>query len=553
MSQSLRQTLSRRVRSLDFSRRGFLQESARLAAVAAIAAVAAPAKAAEEERRAGNWAGPPVWPPFEKVENVLKHWARAHADRTRLEILGRSAKQRALYAIRLTDAKTNDADKEHALITALHSGLERSGSNTVLSLIEWLLSDETAARDILRRQVVVALPIPDPDRYEAGHVSPVYADWTLDGPRNPDRSPEAVAVRRVMDQYQPEVHADIHGNNLDFARYIMFENSGTSYSNVALRPYHRDIIRQMDEAALAEGYGSDTAECDAERLFWGPDVDAMRSKTWLGRARVYAAVYCYYRYHTLVSASEVGWERSGVLRHRRLLQIGNEIWPGEYAAGYPTRVVMSNTHAQLAAFGSTAAARRASRVELWNKLPQLTLGIVDPVVEGRAACACTTSSAAARRWLSGPSLKAVVEGLRSHPRMNAAAVAEFAEGWPAGQNGPEAYLGLQSGAMDQGTSPIGRPGAAGAATQSSPIENGLCVRLRLPYSKARILDLRVNGQPVPASATDGFVEWSARGCRLIQINFPRARLRTDDLFLVTCRYDPGEKREHWDTWQRLEK
>ena len=53
-----------------------------------------------------------------------------------------------------------------------------------------------------------------------------------------------------------------------------------------------------------------------------------------------------------------------------------------------------------------------------------------------------------------------------HPRMNAAAIAEFAAGWPAGQNHPEAYLGLQSGAADQGTSPIGGPGAVGPAAKS---------------------------------------------------------------------------------------
>jgi hypothetical protein len=535
----------------DHSRREFLARSASLAAGAAMASGAASSAEAQEKRSAAGCGGPPVWPPFQRVEAVLKHWQQRHADRLRLEVLGHSAQGRALYAVRLSDPKTNDSDKEHALITALHAGLERSGSNTVLSIIEWLLSDEPAAREILRRQVVVALPIPDPDRYEAGKVSPVYNAWTLDGPRDREHLPEGVAVQRVMDQYQPEVHADIHGVNLDFAQYIMFENSGASYSNVALRPYHRDIIRQMDEAALAEGYGSDTAECDAERLFWGPDVDSLRSKMWLGRARIYAAIYCYYRYHTLVSASEVGWERSGVLRHRRLLQIGNETWPGEYAPGYPTRVIMSNTHAQLTAYGTTAAARRASRVELWNKLPQLTLGIVDPVVEGRATCVCATSPAAARKWLSGRSLNAVVEGLRSHPRMNAAAIAEFTDGWPAGQNGPEAYLGLQSGGMDQGTSPIGRPGAVGAQADASPIENGLCVRMRLPYHKARILDLRMNGRPVAPSATDGFVEWSARGCRFIQINLPPARLRSDDLLVFTCRYDPCEKREHWDTWRRL--
>lgn len=32
----------------------------------------------------------------------------------------------------------------------------------------------------------------------------------------------------------------------------------------------------MDEAALAEGYPSDFQESDAERLFWGLDLDARR-------------------------------------------------------------------------------------------------------------------------------------------------------------------------------------------------------------------------------------------------------------------------------------
>ena len=536
------------VESKRSSRREFLRRGGLCAAGLGLAACAA---VAEENSGAHGWGGPPVWPPFEKVEAVLKHWAGKHADRMRLETLGRSAQGRALYAVRLTDPKTNDADKEHALVTALHSGLERSGSNTVLTIIEWLLSDDAAVREVLRRQLVVALPIPDPDRYEAGKVSLVYNQWTLDGPRDPERSPEAMAVKRVMDAIQPDVHADLHGTNLDFAQYIMFENSGASYSNVALRPYHRDIMRQMDEAALAEGFPSDLAESDGERLFWGPDLDAMKSKLWLGRARAYAAIYCYHRYHTLVSASEAGWERSGLARHRRLLQIGNETWPGEPAPGYPTRVVMSNTHGMLTAYGATAAARRTSRVELWNKLPQLTLGLLDPVVEGRSMCVCAVSPAAARTWLAGPTLKAVVAGLGSHPRMNAAAIAEFAAGWPAGQNAPEAQLALQSGSIDQGTSPLGRPGASAAPIAAGPIENGLCVRMRLPYGKARILDLRVNGRPTPASATDGFVEWSARGCRYIQINLPPERLRTDDLFIVTCRYDPCEKRGHWDTWRRL--
>lgn len=520
----------------DVSRRGFLGTAGKLAAGAALLA-AAPATGAAP---ALEEFGPPAWPPLDKVEALLHHWQRTHPDRMKLEILGRSTQGKPLWAIRLTDSRTAATDKEHALVTALHAGLERSGSNAVLAIAEWLLGDEPAAREILRRQEVVCLPIPDPDRYAEGKVSPVYAAWTLDGPRDPEHNPEAMAVKRVMDEFQPEVHADIHGTNLDFARYIMFENSAASYSNTALRPYHRDIIRQMDEAALAEGYPSDTAESDAERLFWGPGVDAMKGRLWRGRPNVYAAIYCYHHYHTLVSASEVAWERSGVLRHRRLLEIGNEVWPSEHAAGYPTRVMMANTHTMIAAYGQTAAARRRSRVELWNRLGQLTLGFVDPVVEGRAVCVCAATPAAAKRWLAAPTLEEFVAGLRDHAQMNAEPIARFTANWPAGQNNPKAWLALEHGASDGPPAPTG------------PIEHGLCLRLRIPYGKAEIQDLRLNGRPIASSPTDGFVQWTARGCTFLAVNLAPERLRTEDLFVVTCQYAPRVERRRWDTWRRLE-
>jgi hypothetical protein len=384
--------------------------------------------------------------------------------------------------------------------------------------------------------VVVCLPIPDPDRYVEGKFPTVYSAWTTDGPRDPQHSPEGVVVQKMMDQYQPEVHADIHGTNLAFDRYIMFESSGTAYSNLALRPYHRDVIRQMDEAALAEGFPCDTAESDAERCFGGKNLEPIGSKFWPGQPNVYAGIYCYYHYHTLVSASEVAWERSGLVRHRRLLEIGNETWPGEFYRGYPTRVILANTHEMVTAYGQTASMRRQSRVELWNKLPQITLGLLDPVVEGKAVAICATSKAAAKNWLSAPSLKTVVSGLRNHPGMNVEPMARFLEGWPGSQNNPEAMLALQNGGA-------AKPG------EEKPIEHGISLRLRLGYGKAKIQDLRLNGNPLAQSETDGFVTWKARGCTFIQVNVPPNRLRTDDLFLVTCQYDPCEKRSHWDSWR----
>ena len=479
--------------------------------------------------------GPAIWPPLGKLEALLSEWAAQHADVMALDVAGRSVQGRPVYAVRLTDPDASDADKEHALITALHSGVERNGATTVFAIMEWLLSGDEAARDILRRQVVLCMPVPNPAGYVAGDHGRVYSDWTLDGPRDPAAVPEAAAVQRIMDEHQPEVHADVHGLSMDFERYIMLENSGSSYSNLALRSYHRDVIRQMDAAALAEGYPSDRQESDAERIFWGPELEAMSHKLWVGRPPTYAATYCYDRYHTLLSASEVCWERSGLLRHRRLLEIGNETWPGEHYPGYPTRVIASNNYHMVTAYGQTASDRRRSRVELWSKLRQITHGMCDPMVEGKIVYVCATSPSARERWLSHEPLDAFSAGLAAHSGADHEPIERFVAGWPSGQNRPQAYLALQH--------------ATATDREAAAIEHGLALRLRIPYAAARITDLRLNGHPVPPSETDGYLTWTGRGYRYVQLNIPPSRSAAEDLFVVTCAYDPGEKRTHWTGWR----
>jgi len=493
-----------------------------------------------------DWAGPPAWPPYEKLVEVLEKWSGEHQGIMTLEQLGRSKEGRPVYAVKLTDPKAKGDNKEHALVTALHSGLERSATTAMMAIIEWLLSDDSTAREILQRQVVICLPVPDPDRYVKGEFSPIYGDWTLKGPRDPKNVPEAVFVQRLMDQFQPEVLADIHGTNLAFERYIMFESSGTSYSNNALRPYYREIIRQMDEAALAEGFPSDTAESDAERIFFGPGLADMPSRCWLGRPRCYGAIYAYYHFHTIVSASEVGWDRSGVLRHRRLLQIGNERWPGEYYPGYPTRVILGNTHARLTAYGQTAAERRRSRVELWNRLGEFTFGTLDPAVRGEMMCVLSTSPAADKTYLPDPVLKTFIQRVQEHPGMNGEVIAKFAAGWPAGQNHPQPWLALQRRHAEPRIERQNSDNSAETSDGSNRIQHGACLRLRLPYQKAQITDLRLNGHPVLPSETDGFVTWVARGCTFIQISLSPERLSKEDLFVVTCEYDPRETRTRWN-------
>lgn len=488
--------------------------------------------------------GPAIWAPYEKIEAVLKHWeAEGHATYA-LEVLGNSVEGRAVYAVTMTDPTVPDEDKEHALVTALHAGIERGAPATVMSIIEWFLSSDPRAADILRRQVVVFLPLVDPDRYEKGHFTPIYTEWNAEGPLKPEEVPEGVYVQRVFDRFQPDLHADIHGTSLDFEKYIMFESSGAAYSNNAVRPYHREIIRLMDEAALAAGYPMDTGESDAERQFYGPGVSAMAHKSWYGQPRYYAATYLYDHFHTLVSATEVAWEASGLVRHQRLLAVGNERWPGYYYPGYPNGVIMGNTHAQLMAYGATASARRASRVELWNRMAEFTFGTLDPAMEGRASAFFATS-AAAEQYLNDDKLGETLAKLAGHPGMNGEALTAFFHDWPAGQNGPTPQLYVTHRAPEKA------PAEGEAAPVVKPVQHGASIRLRLPYPKANIEELKVNGEPIGVSAVDGYVTWVAKGSTYILVNLPPERVVADDLFVVTCVYDPGEVRGHWDTWRQF--
>jgi hypothetical protein len=272
----------------------------------------------------------------------------------------------------------------------------------------------------------------------------------------------------------------------------------------------------------------------------------MPSRCWRGQPRFYGAIYAYYRYHSLVSTSEVAWERSGLLRHRRLLRVGNERWPGEYYAGYPTRVIMGNMHARLTAYGTTAAQRRASRVELWQRLGEFTFGTLDPAVEGKAMCVLATSVTASETYLRESPLPAFVGRLRKHPRIDAEAIAQFTAGWPAGQNHPEPWLPWKGPAAKSDAGGPNTPGKTADDGGAAPLRHGVCLRLRLPYPKARIQTLRLNGREPRESETDGFLQWTARGSTYVQVAIPPERLVADDLFVVTCDYDPGERRERWD-------
>jgi hypothetical protein len=477
------------------------------------------------------------WPSYAEIELQLRRWAHEHPQRITLQDLGTTAGGRKLWAARVTDSEVDADAQEHVLITANHSGArERTATTGVLCLLRWLLSDDPLAASVRRRQVVACMPVGVPDSYEqelgvqnAHGLSPCN-DWSLDGPLDPECHPEGVAVQQLMDQLQPEVHSDYHGLDLTFPGHIAIENTGASYGNSSLRPYCARLVRLMDEAALEEGFPSDLQEQDAERLLWGPALDEMAAKTWSGRPQVFAGIYCYARYHSIVLHSEVFWERSGLLKHRRMLQAGNEIWPGEHYAGYPTRVIKSASFDMVTAYGETAAARRRSRVELWNRQEQILQAEVNPQKEGILFYVCATTPQARLRWLSDCTLRGFVDGLREHPGVEHGPIEALVADYPlgAGQWGAEANVSL--------------PPPDGDPPTWAPLTCGLGLRLRIPYPRAILGTVLLNGSPIQASATERYQTWTARGFTYLQINISPQRARAQELFVVTCRYDPVDHR-----------
>lgn len=79
---------------------------------------------------------------------------------------------------------------------------------------------------------------------------------------------------------------------------------------------------------------------------------------------------------------------------------------------------------------------------------------------------------------------------------------------------------------------------------SGPIQKGIGFRLRLPYQKPELLDVRLNGHLLSKSSTDGFESWQGNGFTQLQINVPPSAAKARSLFVVTVAYKPDVQRNY---------
>jgi hypothetical protein len=486
---------------------------------------------------------------LKEYETTLKFWQQQHPMILDVERAGLSLEGLGLYLLKITDPEIPIEAKQVCLITSLHGGPERSGTTTILHLIEWLLGDSDEAKETRRKQIVLIMPINHPlaffetDRFlNASKIDPYTGgdsqNWDLENLeyKAADKAPEVKVVLDIVDRWQPEVHVDVHGTGLqeypddrlgDRTRYqgqIMFEVTGSAYSNYALRPWDWRVTEAIIQAGVDAGYPSDRFEADGQRSFHGPVMNPIADRTWRGQPNFYTAQYGYAKYHTMVMAFEVGWEQSGVARLKGLLRIGNNRWQQEPNEGYPVDRVKPFIGHFVTSWGRNAAERRRSRVELWQKQGRFTQAVLYPQTDGRDTYFIATSerAVAALSKNTDEFLAAIAE----QEGIDSAAVASFV------RSGPEVMLAVDAG-RSKGDS-------------AEPIQNGIGFRLRLPYQKPAITAVRLNGTLLDESTTDGYQAWQANGFTQVQIHVSPEKAAKQDLFLVTCEYQPEmERRIGW--------
>lgn len=458
-------------------------------------------------------------PSPDELEKGLTDWAERFPNAVRVSSCGKSGQGRPIHICRITDYSVDDEDKQVALLTCTHVATELNGATGLLRLARWLIGDDPRAQAIRRNQIVLVVPYTNPDGVAGDGGSNVYTCWDLNGVVTPEKHPEAVALQHLMDRYQPEVHADIHGFN--FAEQTMWESTGISWASGLSRSYIHRVPQLMDEAAEAAGFLITKGEQSAGQVRATAPVPDANQHYYIRNAGFNICVYPYHQFHTIAFTVESGFDESTVVRIRKLLELGNDVWRGERYPGYPTNQVGCWTSMALAGWGTSAKQRRASRVELWQKIGQMTFGCAHPEPRGSIMAFCATTPEAGQRYIKPRKIEAFLDRLEENDQFNVTALTDFTQRMPAQKLLPH-YLGSAAG------------------DEAEPIQNGLVMRLLIPYHDARVTEIRLDGHRIEPSDTDGYQLRTSPGT-ILEISIPPEKVKP--LHVATCFYDsPTERR-----------
>ncbi len=426
-----------------------------------------------------------------------------------------------IWLLTITDQAADDQDKQRVLMVGQEHGQERSASLALLELARWLVTP--AAAGIRRSQSVGLMPIANPDSWEDlrfNNLNDVnlYADYSLEGEPT---QPESQAIAHTLARLQPELFCSLHGTEFGW-KYRMGESNGFSWTTSQFdRAHSRLFIEEINRAAETAGFPQDRGEEEAERIL--PWLPGHVYHSYYSGQRMTSCVHAYHRCHTLANTMEVHHPLSGLIRCIRMLELGMQPWRTEKVAGYPVRTMFQQDETFVAAYGQTAAERRASRVELWTHANQFLVarGVSEPV--GLAVTAFSLDPNDFDRWRT----MEIDAFLRQYGEEQGIDLTEI-------RAACQQYDRLQSIRCDQ-IKPVANPQGAPPIRAAT---KGLSLRLRLP-GQATVQRIWLDGRTIRPSPRDGYESWhTPNNFTMLQFNIPpRAQSDQYQRHLIVAAYE----------------
>lgn len=503
-------------------------------------------------------------PRYDEYQRGLREWEKQFPDRLKVSVRGRTLQGREILMVEVTDFAVPPDDKQVFLFTCSHVGIEINAMTTALHFIKWLLGDSELARETRRRQIVLLVPIAEPDSFVeqrrcsiekgegAAHAG--YYSWT--GVLKPEKNPEAVVLDGILKAYMPDAHIDAHG--FAQADATMCESTGVSGGSALVsRTFAPQIIDAMVAAADRAGFGVRATngewgggfmECTGEVLvqYRAADLGPEHQDSFAYRlcahhfffkeSNISLPVYAYHLCHAWATIMEIGIEACALAQLRQLMAIGNRAWVTERESGYPVNFMGYGQCVALAGYGRTALQRRRSRVEIWRKFNQFSLGYGNPPNRGDLTVLVSTSSRGARLLFpEGAAAQQQYETTRNSSFQPNAVYDSFDNLYARLRNvagfDANAMAAFQSGKPADRYHTMYTP--FGFPERDEPLEQGLGIRLFISFADAAIKRVLLNGHPLEESGTFGYQCWGGSGT-IVQVNLPPSEVR--DLHVVQCEY-----------------
>lgn len=278
--------------------------------------------------------------------------------------LGFSDENREIPGIVITDNSVSNEQKARAMIITSQHGSEESGRAIALGLIDFLLSDDPFAQKLIKTQEIAIVPCCNPDGSQLNtykNAKNVDIAHVHEFDKDPD-SPDALAVWKFANSFQPELFIDIHG----LAGGSMSDKVWVdAQHNFSVNSFFMTVMNHAAVKASEElGYptcepkvaGVLTNKSSSKRI--GEKLSFLMNTMSFG-------VEAIEKYYTIKE-----WVPAGLARVKTLLSYGSEDKFSLHLLGYPNNLISGNTVCGLVTGGKTASDRRKSRIAITHFLRQ---------------------------------------------------------------------------------------------------------------------------------------------------------------------------------------